>query len=363
MKRTTSGDFRIGGRRKRNPERQRVARHEPRLGRHQAREAPREQSRSHEEDQGHRRLRDNQEVATAVAARMIGGASSAVAQTGQHVGSRVPDRRTKTEEQGGDHCGGRRHEEHPAIDADLIEPRHGIRREPEQTRQADRGHQHADNAADRREHEGFRNQCSNQCAAVAAERNPDRDFPLARFGADQAQVGHVAAGDEQHHCDGPQQNPERLADRADYILLHRVHDRTVAAVGQEGAIVWTLDVFTHRSLDEWREIRRSLVGRDARPDRGDRVPAEVPGWRVRLVEPGRDPDVWRSVLVQPRRRNPDHLHWFAVEPDGAVHERGVGAIAARPEPVADDGHSRGFRRVLIGAYARPRDSPTPSVAK
>jgi hypothetical protein len=124
--------LRVGGRRKRDAERQRVACHEPRLGRHQAREAPREQPRSHEEDQGHRRLRDDQEVAAAVTAGMIGCAPSAVTQAGQHVGSRVPDRGTKTEDQRGDRRSSGRHEEHPPIDADLVEPRHGIGREPKQ---------------------------------------------------------------------------------------------------------------------------------------------------------------------------------------------------------------------------------------
>ena len=46
---------------------------------------------------------------------------------------------------------------------------------------------------------------------------------------------------------------------------------------------------------------------------------------------------------------PDHLHWFAVEADRALHERRVGAVAPCPEPVADDGHSRCFRLVLIDA--------------
>ena len=60
-----------------------------------------------------------------------------------------------------------------------------------------------------------------QAAAARAERGTDRQLLLARFGADEKQVRHVAAGHQQHDADGREQDPQHLADIADHVVGER----------------------------------------------------------------------------------------------------------------------------------------------
>ena len=112
--------------------------------------------------------------------------------------------------------------------------------------------------------------------AAAAERYAHRDLPLPRLGANQAEVGDVAARDQQDHADRAEQDPQRLAHAADHVLLHRVHQGAVAPVGEERAIVRALDVFAHRPLYQWLEVRRCLIRPDTLLQPADRSQPKLP---------------------------------------------------------------------------------------
>ena len=67
----------------------------PSLGGHQLLEAAGEEARTDQQDERHRRLRDNEQVAAAVAARVIGRAASALAQRREDVAARCSGARER----------------------------------------------------------------------------------------------------------------------------------------------------------------------------------------------------------------------------------------------------------------------------
>ena len=59
----------------------------------------------------------------------------------------------------------------------------------------------ADDAAEEREDQALDQELADQLTARGADREPDRDLPLAQEAAGDEQVGDVAAGDQQHEAD------------------------------------------------------------------------------------------------------------------------------------------------------------------
>ena len=246
----------IGRRWQRHAERQHVPGIEAELRAHQAREASCEQRRADEQHQRGRGLRNDQQVTTAMARRAIGGAASAVTKRAQRARSRVAQRRRDAEEERGDDRGACGKREDEGIEAHLIESRDRRRREAKQRRNGGCRDEHAGHRADRGDDERFGEQLLHQPRAARAERNAHRHLALARFRANQTEVRDVPAGDEQHHDDGAEENPQRLAHVADQILEHRPDEGTVAAVAQERAVGLALDHLGHRPLHERRELGR-----------------------------------------------------------------------------------------------------------
>ena len=269
----------------------------------------------------------------ALPAGMVGGAASAVAQAGEDVRPRVTDGGRKPEDQRRDDRRRRGEDQDRAVDANPIEARNGVRRELQQDRQGHRREQHAEHRADRRERQRFREQLPHQPGAAAAERHAHRDLPLARLGANQAEVGDVAARDEQDHADRAEQDPQRLAHAADQVLLHRVHQGTVTAVCEKRAIVGALDVPAHRPAHQRLEMCRRLVRPHAFLQPADRAPAETAGRRRRGIEARGQPHVRRSRVIHPGRGDADYLRWLAVRRCPGRPSRGRRRIAAS----TDDG--------------------------
>ena len=189
--------------------------------------------------------------------------------------------------------------------------------------------------------------------AAGAQRHADGHLPLPPVRANEAQIGDVAARDEQHDHDGAQQDPQRLAQAADEILQHRVDEGPIAAVAEEGAVVLGLHLLD-RALHQGDQVRGGLVRPNARLQPSGRVPAEGAGRRVRQVELRRQPHIWRPVPIEPRGRDAQDLGWGVIDPDGPSNQRLVGAVPPRPQPVADHGHARSVGTVFLRSVALAR---------
>ena len=71
---------------------------------------------------------------------------------------------------------------------------------------------------------------------AGAERGSDREFLPAGLGADEQQIGHVRAGDQEHQPQRPHHHPQRRADVADDFLLQRLEPGREASVLKHRAI-------------------------------------------------------------------------------------------------------------------------------
>jgi hypothetical protein len=85
------------------------------------------------------------------------------------------------------------------------------------------GQHEAECPADDREHKAFRQHLKRQPSSSCTKGGSDRHFLFAHRGADEQQVGHVGACDQDHHTDRRQQCQQCRSNRT-YELLVKRHD-------------------------------------------------------------------------------------------------------------------------------------------
>ena len=91
-------------------------------------------------------------------------------------------------------------------------------------------------AAEQSERHAFDEHRPRDSPPAGAERSPDRELLLAGLGADEQQIGHVRAGDQQHQPQRPHHHPQRRADVSDDVLLQRLEPGREASVLKYRAI-------------------------------------------------------------------------------------------------------------------------------
>ena len=97
------------------------------------------------------------------------------------------------------------------------------RAEPDEQRHAGEGEPMP--APGERQHHTLGEQRARAMPAARAERRADGQLLVPALRADEREVGHVGAGDEQDDGCRPEQRPEHLADVADDIHGERAHVR------------------------------------------------------------------------------------------------------------------------------------------
>ncbi len=71
------------------------------------------------------------------------------------------------------------------------------------------GEHHRDDAREQRDDHGLGELGAEELQATGADRAADGEFPLPPLRADQEEVAHVGAGDEQHDGHRSEQDPDR----------------------------------------------------------------------------------------------------------------------------------------------------------
>ena len=173
----------------------------PGIDRHQLGEAPRDQTRAHEQHEGNGHFGDDERAARALTSAR-GVASAAFAEHRLHVESRRLNRREKSEQHADD---ARRHEcdhEYAQVDANVVEPRNVLRAQCDEETRADSGEQDADDTARERQDDALDEQLAEQSPATGAEGRADRHLAASALGAGEQQARDVRTGNEQHEADG-----------------------------------------------------------------------------------------------------------------------------------------------------------------
>ena len=187
-------------------------------------EAAEQQRRAGEEHERERRLRHHEPVAGPVPAR--GGPAAAVAQPVETRLRRAQRRQHAAEErrERRDDAG---EEERAPAHLDVADARHVGRHEPQIQGDADPGQHHGDDAREQGDDDGLGDLGAEELQPAGADGAADGQLPLPPLRADQEEVAHVGAGDEQHDGHRPEQDPDRAGHLAHQLLLQRTHHRPV----------------------------------------------------------------------------------------------------------------------------------------
>ncbi len=175
-------------------------------------EAARQQARAHEQHQRERELRDDEPRPQPGVARVrLAKALERAAQ----IRPRGPPRRREPEEHGRGRREQEREERHAPVDAHLVEPRDGGRRQRHERARRPDGEREAERPAGERDHEALGQQLPHEAPAPGAERGAHGELGRPARRAHEQEARHVRARDEQHEADRAQEHPERPADVAD----------------------------------------------------------------------------------------------------------------------------------------------------
>ena len=178
-------------------------------------EAPHHQPRVHQQDEREGDFGHDQQVAPPALAPAGPAGPAAFAQTAGHVGPcGLPGRR-----QAEDDCRGQHREgaegEHCAVERDSGVAERVGRKQARERAVADGRKRQTRQAAERREHGALDEQLRHDPPAAGADRDAQRDLPLAAGAANERQVRDVRAGDQQHTQDGTEEHEQRRPDVAD----------------------------------------------------------------------------------------------------------------------------------------------------
>ena len=203
-----------------------------------------------------------------------------------------------------------------------------------------------------------------QPPSAGAERRADRELPLPRLGAREDQIRQIGAGDEQHEADRSLQHPQRGADAADHVGLHRLHLQPMRC--RSGWACGACRLPLSAPLRDHRvEIGLRLRERHAVLQSADQIQEVAAARRfgnVFRIDRQRQEDLDALVVdVVAGRHDADDARRHAVDLNDATEDALVAAEVALPRPARDD-RRRLRRRAARSASlnSRPRSGGTPS---
>lgn len=314
-------------------------------------EAPRQQGRPRDHQQGHGHLAGHQDDADDPSGPAAGGPRRILLERIVQVGARRLEGRRQTEQQAGEERESEGEEEDGAVDADLRQHRTGDR--PSLTRRAqgeqrlDRpcSQQHAESASRESEEKALGEELRHDPRGACTQGRAEGHLAAPRRGARQLQIGQVDAGDEQDEPDRAEQDQQGRPEVAVETLLerHQPHRLPFVHLTRPGLVVpLRQDVHLGLCLFERHAVLEP---------RGDlQIVRLLPG---RRIDPHRGPELGRGRIPEPVRHDPHHGIGLPVQRHRPANQRPVTAEAALPETVAQDHHLGTIGQVLLGEELAP----------
>src|SRR6185295_1286497 len=195
-------------------------------------------------------------------------------------------------------------------------------------------------------HERLHQHLTDDPDEITAKGEPDGDLPLTALGADQQQVGHVHASDEQHQPHRSLNREHRRLDVPDDLLVERLHTDLEARLGvvrKMGAELLGDPIHLRLGLLNGHPGLEPADDPQGRELQFLHYPAlrglDLVG-RLPDVDLGRDPYVRRHVEPETRRQHADDGERLSVEPNSAADHPGLATEIPMPEFVAEDERAR-----------------------
>ena len=335
--------FRIRRGRQGDAERQDVVRAESRIDVREPREAAEQQRGADEQHDRQRHLRDEQAAADPAAAGQARGSPAFLERFADAPTARLP-RRRQPEEQPGQQRDGQREAQDRRVDRDVVDPRDAAGAQRPNRPDREVGEQQAERASGQRQDQALTQHLKHQTPASRAERGADGDFLGAHRRADQQQVGHVRAGDQDQDADGRHQRQEGGAAVADHLLVQG-HDLR----GLVGALPWIL---LPQALGDRLHLGLGLLLRHARLQSGDHAKEMTAAAGVGRIDRDRRPELHLPRReIETWRHHSDDRRRSAVQRDRLAEDVRVGGEPALPHAVAQHDHVVLARRVFFGPEA------------
>ena len=246
--------------------------------------------------------------------------------------------------------------------------------QPDQSTRHPDGEQQAQQAAGDREHQALDEQLPDELPARRAQRQPDRDLPLARKRARDEQVGHVGAGDQEDEADHAHQDDERrrevvpergVADRG-LLDAQLALEELLAVVGRpvlralQGALVLAnlREEHLERRLCRFDGLARLQAREYLHPPRSRAAHLEpVPLRHDDGLHQQRDAERRRAGRIHTRKaagRDADDRHRIVVDEDLPADRRRIEGEAAIPVVVAQ--HDDRMAPVDLIVFLRVEDA-------
>src|SRR5882762_8974656 len=172
-----------------------------------------------EKHESHGDLHDDQDAARAMLLAALAQGATTFADAGAQAHACIFEDGDGAEEHAGEERDPQREEQYRGIDAYFMDSGEAGGRHRYENTQCDIGQAQPDHAAEQAEDDALQEQLGGDPAAAGAQRSAHGQLLPSSFDADQQQVGHVGAGNQQYHADRTHQNPQHLADVSHDILL------------------------------------------------------------------------------------------------------------------------------------------------
>jgi len=227
----------------------------------------------------------------------------------------------------GDERRDQREAERGRVERGVAEPRHVLRRERHQQRNASKGAEHAEPSAQEAEDQALGQDPARELRVTRAERRAERHLgpPLAHL--HELQRGDVGAGHQQDEADPAEESEQRRAGRAEHSFGERRDD----------------------CRDPFRLVGLAVVGRG---ERGHVAPC--------LCERDeRRPKLGARGMGEAFRHHAHDREGLLVQRERAAHHGRVRPEAVAPERVTQHHHAGGSPPVVLGeegATERGRDA-------
>ena len=206
----------VRSRRKREVGHQHVPRVESQIGSHQLDERAHQEPRAKQEHDRERDLRDDEAAPHAGLSAARRAAAPAHVGAGAGIAPRALQRREETEPHRSDGRCQEREDQDRLIHSQLGFPGNPLpRHEPGQRRNSRVGQQAAGDQATERQQRALDQELPDDAASACANRGAYADLPLARRGAREEHVGHVAARHHQQQGHGAEERVQHTAELAD----------------------------------------------------------------------------------------------------------------------------------------------------
>ena len=326
-------------------------------------EAAAEHRRAGDEDDGQRRLEDQERGARE--RRVIARRSTRSAQRIDRVGPRRQPGGDGAEEHAGDQRDAERERQHQRrrAGADGKKCRDGEGEREQEPRGAHRDDEAHDAAADGQQ-DAFDERLRDDLRSRRADRHPYCRLRPPRDRSREQQVRDVGAGDQQHEpAHGHQQlqaagvllfhDPDAGAGRDDRDRLLRQQVLDVRQPVRRPARV-TRDPLAQDVGEPWRDAVSRGAGLEAADDAqpgGDRLAQQRVGAGDHRFVLKRDPEVgWvvaQRIAEEARRRHAGDRERVPLDDQRLADERLIAAVGRFPRVMAEHDHRRGRRRVVL----------------